>query len=318
MTSIRPMMMNRRMRHGSAATTRIWMPIFICVLVSQWCVLVTKQLGSPHYVGIYVSAADVIDERKEEYPQIRSSSSSSTASRSSSSSSSTTPGSSSSSSSGSNKATADAGSSTSTFRQILAKAARRGMGGGISGAIAGIVQVLTLMWIRTIISYQTRYGTGFQEALSVLYKEGGIARLYRGLGFALIQAPLARFGSTAANDGVEALIAGLDLTDSWGSGRSTVIASIVVGLWRILLMPIDTCKTVLQVDNKEGFRNLMKRVREGKFFVLYQGAAAIAMSSIMGHYPWYVRDLSFERKVLFPCDVLIYSFHFLQNFDYSQ
>lgn len=122
------------------------------------------------------------------------------------------------------------------FNQILAKAGRRGLGGGITGAIAGVVQVLSLMWLRTIINYQSRYGTTFSQALSTLLKDGGIGRLYRGVGFALIQAPLARFGSTAANDGVQALLANLDLTKDWGPGRTTIVASFVVGLWRIFLM----------------------------------------------------------------------------------
>jgi hypothetical protein len=77
--------------------------------------------------------------------------------------------------------------------------------------------------------------------------------------------------STAANDGVETLLANLKLTEDWGPGRSTIIASIIVGLWRMVLMPIDTCKTVLQVDSVEGFRNLMRKVKAGKIYVLYQG-----------------------------------------------
>eukprot|EP00966_Prymnesium_polylepis_P316612 7315884-Prymnesium_polylepis.1 len=32
---------------------------------------------------------------------------------------------------------------------ILQKAAKRAIGGGLSGAIAGVIQVLTLMWLRT-------------------------------------------------------------------------------------------------------------------------------------------------------------------------
>ena len=133
---------------------------------------------------------------------------------------------------------------------------------------------------------KSRYGTSFVKSLSVLYNEGGIGRLYRGVSFALFQAPLSRFVSTAANDGVEALLAGLEFTSSWGVGRSTVVASIVVGFWRMMLMPLDTCKTVLQVDSKEGFRNLMRRVRAGKIGVLYSGCVANALSSMFGHYPW--------------------------------
>jgi hypothetical protein len=174
------------------------------------------------------------------------------------------------------------------LNQILLKASRRGLGGGIPGAVAGVVQVLTLMWLRTIINYQCRYGTSFVRAVSILYREGGIGRFYRGLSFALVQAPISRFVSTAANDGVISLMANLEGTQSWGPGKTTVIASFVVGFWRMLLMPLDTCKTVLQVDSVEGFRNLMRRVKSGKVGVLYQGAIANAFSSILGHYPWYV------------------------------
>jgi len=125
---------------------------------------------------------------------------------------------------------------TMTLNQILIKAGRKGLGGGIPGALAGIVQVVTLMWLRTIINYQCRYGTTFRQALVTLLREGGVGRLYRGVAFALIQAPLARFGSTAANDGVEAFVSNFEPTRNWGPGRTTIVASIVVGGWRMLIM----------------------------------------------------------------------------------
>lgn len=123
-----------------------------------------------------------------------------------------------------------------SLNQILIRAGKRGLGGGIPGALAGIVQVFTLMWLRTIMSYQCRYGTTFSQALGTLMREGGIRRLYRGLSFALIQAPLARFVSTAANDGVDALLSGFSWARNWGPGRTTVVASIFVGFFRIVLM----------------------------------------------------------------------------------
>ena len=123
-----------------------------------------------------------------------------------------------------------------TLNQIMYRAGKRGLGGGIPGAIAGAFQVLSLMWLRTIINYQSRYGTTFLQALRTLLNEGGVARLYCGVSFALVQAPLARFVSTAANDGVESLLANLSLTRDWGPGRTTIVASIVVGFWRMLLM----------------------------------------------------------------------------------
>lgn len=77
-----------------------------------------------------------------------------------------------------------------TLNQILIRAGKRGLGGGIPGALAGVIQVLSLMWLRTITNYQCRYGTDFRQSLITLINEGGIRRLYRGLGFALIQAPV--------------------------------------------------------------------------------------------------------------------------------
>ena len=42
---------------------------------------------------------------------------------------------------------------------IFQKAGKKALGGGLSGAIAGVVQVMTLMWLRTTMNYQYRYGT---------------------------------------------------------------------------------------------------------------------------------------------------------------
>jgi hypothetical protein len=127
-----------------------------------------------------------------------------------------------------------------TMNRILIKAGKRGLSGGLPGAVAGVVQVVSLMWLRTIINYQSRYGASFMQALTALMNDGGIPRFYRGLSFALIQAPLSRFVSTAANDGVEFFLG--SVRPQWGPGRTTVVAGFVVGLWRMILMPIDTCK----------------------------------------------------------------------------
>ena len=177
---------------------------------------------------------------------------------------------------------------TLSIGEIFRKAGRKALGGGLPGAAAGVVQVFTLMWLRTTINYQCRYGSSFFRTLSILYKEGGIRRFYYGIGFALFHAPFSRFVATASNDGVLALLAGLPLTKDWSPALTTVFASLTVGGFRILLMPLDTCKTVLQVDSREGFRALMRRVRAGKIGALYQGAAATAVSSTIGHYPWFV------------------------------
>ena len=143
------------------------------------------------------------------------------------------------------------------------------------------------------MNYQCRYGSTFFQSIQCLYDQGGVPRFYRGLSFALIQAPLARFVATASNDGVETLLSNLPSTQNWGPGRSTVIASIVVGIWRILLMPIDTCKTVLQVDSVDGFRGLMRKVKAGKIYVLYNGKILMLRRSSLSFMILIAYDLSF-------------------------
>jgi hypothetical protein len=183
---------------------------------------------------------------------------------------------------------------TNDSSTVFHKALKRAVGGGLPGAIAGIIQVLSLMWLRTVINYQYRYGSSFTQAFTALYGMGGIPRLYSGVSFALIQAPLSRFVSTAANDGVGELLKELN----WGPGREVIVASCVVGIFRCALMPIDTMKTVLQIEGQKGLANLLTKVRAGQIHLLYSGVLANAASSFIGHYPWFYTYNLLSRNVM--------------------
>jgi hypothetical protein len=67
----------------------------------------------------------------------------------------------------------------------LVRALKSAAGGGVAGAAAMIVQVLTLMPMRTIMNYQYRYGGGIKDAVRKLWRDGGFRRYYAGLGAAL-------------------------------------------------------------------------------------------------------------------------------------
>jgi hypothetical protein len=77
---------------------------------------------------------------------------------------------------------------------------------GLSGAAAGSVQVATLMWLRTVTSYQSSYDVSFMDAVATLYADGGVERFYRGVSFALVQGPLSRFGSIVSNSVAETVL----------------------------------------------------------------------------------------------------------------
>ena len=148
------------------------------------------------------------------------------------------------------------------FPTILQRASKKALGGGKSGALAGVTQVLLLMWLRTTMNYQYRYGASTKEALDTLWSEGGVRRLcvtpaapraippsslrvtlsrrrrYRGLPFALVQGPLSRFGDTAANVGVLAVLDATPSTALLPTPLKTAVASVVAGTWRILITPV--------------------------------------------------------------------------------
>lgn len=175
-----------------------------------------------------------------------------------------------------------------TFQEIISKASKKALSGGKAGASASIVQVLSLMWLRTSMNYQYRYGGTLASSLETLYKEGGIPRLYQGLPFALIQGPLTRFGDTAANVGILVLLDSVPWAEGMPLPLKTLCGSLAAGSWRIFLMPIDTCKTVMQVEGQEGLAKLYERVKKNGPGPLYRGAIASAAATAVGHFPWFL------------------------------
>lgn len=111
------------------------------------------------------------------------------------------------------------------------------------------------------------------------------------MGPALLQAPLARFGDTAANAGALALLEDTTLPISVKTAAASLAASsctcgrllsvivfvflslmrISSSLVRIALMPIDTCKTVLQVEGKNGLTLLAAKIAKSGPTVLWAG-----------------------------------------------
>ena len=61
-------------------------------------------------------------------------------------------------------------------RAALTKA----LGGGLPGAVAMVLQVVLLMWLRTTVNYQMRHGGSLLEVIETLYAEGGIQRVLPG------------------------------------------------------------------------------------------------------------------------------------------
>ncbi|RKO90876.1 mitochondrial carrier domain-containing protein, partial [Blyttiomyces helicus] len=169
----------------------------------------------------------------------------------------------------------------------LNKALNRALGGGLSGAAAMVVQVATLMPLRTTMNYQYRFGTTTTEAFRHLKADGGILRFYKGVGPALIQGPLSRFGDTAANAGILAFLDSSETTRNLPVAVKTIGASAASASFRMLLTPIDTLKTTMQTQGKDGIKILKARLAAHGVGTLWYGALASAAATFVGHYPWF-------------------------------
>ena len=137
------------------------------------------------------------------------------------------------------------------------------------------------------MNYQYRFGTNTSQAVRTLYLDGGWTRYYQGLGAALIQGPISRFGDTAANAGILALLQSNSYMRQLPTHVKTIFASFAAACFRMILTPVDTLKTTLQAQGKDGMRVLRSRIKAHGIGTLWYGAVATAAATFVGHYPWF-------------------------------
>lgn len=180
---------------------------------------------------------------------------------------------------------------------VLQKAKNAAFKGGYFAAVAGFIQVLSLMWLRTTVNYQYRYGVTLLTAIRQLYKQGGITRFYAGLPYAIVLGPVTKFGATAANEWSRVVFASFKHLPVSPDLCSTLLGTILTVVWRVFLMPLETCKTVLQVDGARGFEKLLARIYKGNVGALYQGSTAAILMTAASHYPWFYTYNLLDRMV---------------------
>lgn len=167
-------------------------------------------------------------------------------------------------------------------REALIQAGRKAVSDGIAGAIAGSLEVPLFMWLRTVMNYQFRHGTAFFATLQNLYAEGGVGRLYNGLMLTLLMTSLSRFGEMGANAGAVALMG-----NTVPPSVVTMIASMSSVGFRVLITPLDTLKTTMQVEGRRAIGLLQRKVASGGGSVLYHGVLAASIANFVGTYPWF-------------------------------
>lgn len=173
---------------------------------------------------------------------------------------------------------------TNEKQSILKKSLYKALGGGLTGSAAMVIQVTSLMWLRTIMNYQYKYGFSMKEVAKKLYNEGGILRFYRGYFAALAIGPLSRFGDTAANTFALEYLKNTNIKLRY----QTMLGSILASCNRIFLMPLDALKTSLQVDGVKGIINLKQKIKDHGFKILFNGTIASFSATFVGNYPFFL------------------------------
>eukprot|EP01060_Flectonema_neradi_P020583 TRINITY_DN280_c0_g2_i10.p1 TRINITY_DN280_c0_g2~~TRINITY_DN280_c0_g2_i10.p1 ORF type:complete len:334 (+),score=27.35 TRINITY_DN280_c0_g2_i10:187-1188(+) len=169
------------------------------------------------------------------------------------------------------------------MQTVLIDSFKKATKGGFAGFSAGVLQVMVFMWMRTIMNHQYAHGGSVKSATMQLYAEGGFLRFYKGFSYAVVQAPLTRFGDTFFNTGAVTFFSHMHASLSIVTGFGSVLAA----LFRVLCTPIDTLKTTRQVHGDAAYNLLLLKVRQRGVRELFAGWEANWLASFAGGYPWF-------------------------------
>lgn len=98
----------------------------------------------------------------------------------------------------------------------------------------------------------------------------------------------ARFGDTAANAGILALLSSNPFLSKLPSPLKTAFASLAGALFRLVLMPVDALKTTMQTEGSSNALTILRaRIAAYGPGTLWAGAWATAAANFVGSWPWF-------------------------------
>ena len=174
------------------------------------------------------------------------------------------------------------------FGVVLRRAGWRALGGGLAGSAAAAISIALLAPLRTVATVQMSRGGSARGVLTSLLREGGMRRLYSGVGFSALQGPLVRFGDTAANAGTMALLNSLESTRGWPVALQTAISATAAACFRICITPLEAAKTAMQADGSAaGGARLRAAVAARGPLALFDGAKATGVNALLTHWAYF-------------------------------
>ncbi|EDQ89844.1 uncharacterized protein MONBRDRAFT_18941 [Monosiga brevicollis MX1] len=179
------------------------------------------------------------------------------------------------------------------FKHGLAAATRE----GVAGAKAMLVDIALLMWLRTVMNHQYRNGGTMGDTIRKLWRQGGVTRFYSGLTAAMIEAPLSRGVGAAANYATLNMLSRTSLGNHLPVVAQTALSSVGVGCFRLVYYPVDTIKTIMQVEGREGMAMLRHKVRSQGYGVLFHGAGSSIVGAAVRHTLWFTAYNLLDQRI---------------------
>eukprot|EP01147_Barroeca_monosierra_P002015 gene2015-5089_t len=158
---------------------------------------------------------------------------------------------------------------------------------GVAGAKAMAIDVTLLMWLRTVMNRQFRHGGSMLDTVKLLYQQGGVPRFYSGFPFAIVEGPLSRGVGAAANYGTLHVLNKGTITSNLPLVMKTALSSLIVASFRLVYYPLDTAKTISQVEGSSGLRLLREKIKHRGITVLYHGASTAILGAAVKHTIWF-------------------------------
>ena len=151
-----------------------------------------------------------------------------------------------------------------------------------AGSTAGIIQLTSLFWLKTLTKHQYRHGTPLHTSAYQLYKEKDIFRFYRGYLPNLVKVSFGKFGDAALYTYFHQ-----PAFSNLSNEQRSIYVSLSSSIVKFNLMPLDTYTNMYQVRGKEGATVMKQKIKKDGIKVLYNGSTAYFLSNFIGNASWF-------------------------------
>ena len=148
-----------------------------------------------------------------------------------------------------------------------------------TGITSSIIQVSSLLWLRTATIYQHKYGGSMINTINNLYKDGGILRFYGGYLPCLLVASTCKSSELYGYYSVKNLNLSLN--------NQSLYITTISNIGRLMVIPFDTLDTFYQLYGSKGYSLLKTKIKNNGLGILYNGSPIWLFNHSLSTFIWF-------------------------------